>query len=106
MGNKYGLKREPYKPQTRGKYNIVKNTVGKVGKENIVQRNFWKEHSVVDLSTKSPEELDAIIDEFFKRYQERNLKRDRNWWYPNIGKATIADIRNKRTNIDKAPKIL
>jgi hypothetical protein len=49
----------------------------------------------------SGEELDKLIDEWLIKYQERQLARNLFWWYPEMGKLTLSEVRNKKTDLDK-----
>jgi len=69
---------------------------GKQGREFGAASLFWKNHSMDDIITKTPEELDAIIDTFLKSYEERQLKLDPTWWYPQSPKDRFVDIRKAK----------
>jgi hypothetical protein len=43
---------------------------------------FWKEHIMDEAITWTAEELDAKVNAFMDAYQERQLKLDAGWWYP------------------------
>lgn len=85
----------------RAKYNGSYDDTGKLGKENILLKAFWKLNKVSDFMTLSQKEADKKIDEWMEGYQERNLKKDKGWWYPSVGGLNLNEIRNKRTDIDK-----
>lgn len=84
----------------RAVYNGGIDSTGKTGKENIVLNAFWKLNKVSDFMNLSKEESDKKIDEWMEGFQERNIKRNRAWWYPSIT-IPLAKAVNKRTNIDK-----
>jgi len=90
----------------RGKYKNNLDKTGKVGKENYVLRAFWKAHKLSYNMDLTPEELDAVIDAWLVGYEKRQREKHGNgWWYPSIPEFTINEVRNKRTGIDKAPKL-
>ena len=66
--------RKPYKKslETRGIY----------GKEMKVMAAFWRSHTMDDIITKTPEELDIAIDAFIQNWQDLKIEKDPNWWYP------------------------
>jgi hypothetical protein len=39
---------------------------------------------MADIIQMSTEDLDKLIDEWLMQFQEKQLKRDRGWWYPTI----------------------
>lgn len=84
----------------RAKYNGAIDTTGKTGKENIVLNSFWKTNKVAEFMTLTKEEADKKLDEWMEGFQERNIKRNKGWWYPSIT-IPIAKAVNKRTDIDK-----
>lgn len=43
---------------------------------------FWKEHTMDEAITWSAEELESKLNDFFNKYQERQMKLNHNWWYP------------------------
>jgi hypothetical protein len=84
----------------RKKYNGAIDTTGKTGKENIALNAFWKSNKVSDFMTLSNEESNKKIEEWMEGYQERNIKKNKGWWYPSITIPLIKAV-NKRTDIDK-----
>jgi hypothetical protein len=46
--------------------------------------------------------IDSHVETFMDSWQKRNKGKD----FPDLAKGTIADVRNKRTNISKSPKIV
>ena len=82
------------------KYKNTYETRGSAGKENQVIRAFWKKHKMDDIIQLEGKELDKAIDSWFEGYEARQIKRDRNWWYPTIV-IPINKARNKRTSVDK-----
>ena len=78
---------------------------GKTTKESPLISAFWKAHKVVDLKLLSGTELDEVIEKWLIEYQERRIKEDKGWWYPSIPTSTLNDVRNKRTGLDKVPRI-
>ena len=85
------------KRSKRGSYKIKPiEERGKTGREFGAASLFWKNHSMDDIITKTPEELDAIIDQFLKAYEERQLKNNPNWWYPQSPIDRVVDIRKAK----------
>jgi hypothetical protein len=87
------------------KYNSTKDVTGKVGKEPPLISAFWKSNKVSDIMLLTSKELDQLIEDWLKAYVERRLKIDKGWDWPSIPTKTLNDIRNKRTDLDKAPRI-
>ncbi|MBM3910476.1 MAG: hypothetical protein FJ356_02370 [Thaumarchaeota archaeon] len=50
------------------------------------------------------EEIDQAIDEYLERYITAYEKRNKGKDLPNIGN-TLAEVRNKRTNVSKKPRM-
>jgi hypothetical protein len=73
-------------------------------KEPGLMSRFWKHNSPSELNDMTDEQVLQIIDEYLERYitsfQKRNPGKD----LPNIG-TTLAEVRNKRTNISKGPTV-
>ena len=74
--------------------------------EPVVVKSFWRKHNEAELNAMSDEEVMQIVDAHLEQYiigwQKRNPGKD----LPDLAKGTIADVRNKRTNISKAPRIV
>jgi hypothetical protein len=74
-------------------------------KEPGIVSRFWKNNSAAEINAMTDEQVLQIIDEYLNRYillyEKRNPGKD----LPNIG-ATLAEVRNKRTDISKAPRIV
>ena len=73
-------------------------------KEVGLVSRFWKHNNPADLNNMTDEEVlqlvDAYLDKYITAYEKRNPGKD----LPNIG-VTLAEIRNKRTNVSKKPRI-
>lgn len=65
---------------------------------------FWKHNNPADLNNMTDEQVLQLVDEYLDGYIKRFEKRNPNKELPNIG-TTLAEIRNKRTNISKKPQI-
>jgi hypothetical protein len=96
----------PKKPRSdlgtkRTNYNVNLDKSGKTGKENIALKSFWSSHKMEDIIQMSTKELDKAIDIWIEKYQARQIKANRSWWYPTLDGLTLHEVRNKRTNIDK-----
>lgn len=74
--------------------------------EPVVVKSFWRKHKEDQIQAMSEEEvmqvIDAHLEQYIKGWQKRNKGKD----LPDLAKSTIADVRNKRTNISKSPKII
>jgi len=92
--------------KSRGAYNSKKDMAGKIGKEPALISAFWRKYKVEDFMAMSPEEAEKVIEAWMLDYQERRIKQDRHWWYPPINTHTLNDIRNKRTGLDKTPRVI
>jgi hypothetical protein len=58
-----------------------------------------------DLMVMSDEERDIRIDEYLDTYIASWLKRNKGKDLPTIPISTIAMVRDKRTNVNKSPRI-
>jgi len=74
--------------------------------EPVVVKSFWRKYNEEQIQAMSDEEVMQIVDAHLEQYimgwQKRNKGKD----LPDLAKSTIADVRNKRTKISKAPKIV
>lgn len=76
-----GVKRGPYGP--RGKYAQKPLELrGKTVREPHVMKQFWQTHTMDDMITYTPEEIDIKIDQFLIMLEAKKLKQDPSWWYP------------------------
>ena len=73
-------------------------------KEIGLVSRFWKHNNPADLNNMSDEQVLQLVDEYLDGYIKRFEARNPHKELPNIG-ATLAEIRNKRTNVSKKPKI-
>jgi predicted AAA+ superfamily ATPase len=76
-----------------------------VNKEPGLLSRFWKHNTPEILNTMDDEQVLQLIDEYLERYITSYQKRNPGKDLPNIG-TTLAEVRNKRTNISKAPRII
>lgn len=74
--------------------------------EPVVVKSFWRKYDEEQIQAMSEEEVIKTIDAHLEQYITGWKKRNPNKDLPDLAKGTIADVRNKRTNIDKAPKIV
>lgn len=74
-------------------------------KEPGIVSRFWKDNSPAILNTMDDEQVMQIVDEYLDRYINAYQKRNPGKDLPNIG-TTLAEVRNKRTDISKAPRII
>ena len=74
--------------------------------EPVVVKSFWRKYNEEQIQVMSEEEVLQIVDAHLEQYIEGWQKRNKNKDLPDLAKGTIADVRNKRTNISKSPKIV
>ncbi len=74
--------------------------------EPVVVKSFWRKYNEEQIQAMSDEEVEQIVDAHLEQYITGWQKRNPNKDLPNLAKSTIADVRNKRTNISKSPKIV
>jgi Mg2+/Co2+ transporter CorB len=74
--------------------------------EPVVVKSFWRKYNEEQIQAMSDEEVMQIVDAHLEQYILGWQKRNKNKDLPDLAKGTIADVRNKRTNISKAPKIV
>ena len=74
--------------------------------EPVVVKSFWRKYNIEDIKTMSDEEVMQLVDSHLEQYMDGWQKRNKGKDFPDLAKGTIADVRNKRTNISKAPKIV
>ena len=92
----------------RGKYKTRNKNLdesGKIDKEPPLIKSFWSENKVASVMEMEPLILDSIIDAFLDGWKEKRLKADKGWNWPTITTKTLNDVRNKRTDIAKSPRI-
>jgi hypothetical protein len=73
--------------------------------EPVVVKSFWRKYKEEQIQAMTEEEIEQIVDAHLEQYITGWQKRNKGKDLPDLAKSTIADVRNKRTNIDKAPKI-
>ena len=73
--------------------------------EPVVVKSFWRKYNEEQIQAMSEEEVMQIIDAHLEQYITGWQKRNKNKDLPDLAKSTIADVRNKRTNINKSPRI-
>jgi len=73
--------------------------------EPVIMKSFWRKHNEAELNSMSDEQVMALVDSHVETFMDSWQKRNKGKDFPDLAKGTIADVRNKRTNIDKAPKI-
>jgi len=74
--------------------------------EPVIVKSFWRKYSEEDIQVMSDEQVIALVDSHVETFMDSWQKRNKGKDFPDLAKGTIADVRNKRTNIDKAPKIV
>lgn len=65
---------------------------------------FWKTHNPADLNDMTDEQVLQLVDQYLDKYIKGWEARNPHKELPDIG-TTLAEVRNKRTNISKKPKI-
>ena len=74
--------------------------------EPVIVKSFWKKYEEDELMAMSDDQImqliDAHVETFMDSWQKRNKGKD----FPDLAKGTIADVRNKRTDISKSPRII
>ena len=100
MARVQGIRNRTDSGTKRGSYNINYDKTGRTERENRLQVGFWKQYTVEHIQTLTPEQLEVVLDMFFDTYEKRHLKKDPNWWYPNISKPLNEIRSNKHTPID------
>jgi hypothetical protein len=71
--------------------------------EPVVVKSFWRKHNEKQIQAMSEEEVMQVIDAHLEQYIEGWQKRNEGKDLPDLAKGTIADVRNKRTGVRKAP---
>ena len=74
--------------------------------EPVVVKSFWRKYNIEDIKTMSDEEVMQLVDSHLEQYMDGWQKRNKSKDLPDLAKGTIADVRNKRTNINKSPRIV
>jgi hypothetical protein len=74
--------------------------------EPVIVKSFWRKHTEEELNTMSDEEVMQLIDSHVETFMDSWQKRNKGKDFPDLAKGTIADVRNKRTDISKSPKIV
>lgn len=75
-----------------------------INKQPGLFSRFYKHNPIEQLMTMTDEEISIAIDEYLEKYIDGFKKRNPGKDLPNIGN-TLAEVRNKRTNISKKPII-
>jgi hypothetical protein len=73
--------------------------------EPSIISHFYRKNKMEDLMVMEDAERDARIDEYLDTYIASWLKRNKGKDLPTIPTSTIAMVRDKRTNINKSPRI-
>ena len=74
--------------------------------EPVIVKSFWRKHTEEELNAMSDEEVMQLIDYHVETFMDAWQKRNKGKDFPDLAKGTIADVRNKRTNISKSPRIV
>ena len=69
-------------------------------------KSFWRKYNEEQLNSMTDEEVMQLIDSHVETFMDSWQKRNKGKDFPDLAKGTIADVRNKRTKISKAPKII
>jgi hypothetical protein len=74
--------------------------------EPVIVKSFWRKYNEAELNSMTDEQVMQLIDSHVETFMDSWQKRNKGKDFPDLAKGTIADVRNKRTNISKAPKIV
>lgn len=75
---------------------------GKQKDESRMMKSFWKNHQMDDVITWTTAELESKLEAFFQAYEDRRIKLDPHWWYPEDPAHKVAKMRSKTPSIYKA----
>lgn len=73
--------------------------------EPAIISHFYRKNKMEDLMIMEDEEVMQRIDDYLETYIASWQKRNKGKDLPTIPTATIAMVRDKRTNVDKNPAI-
>jgi hypothetical protein len=73
--------------------------------EPVIVKSFWRKHTEEELNAMSDEQIMQLIDSHVETFMDSWQKRNKGKDFPDLAKGTIADVRNKRTDVRKAPVI-
>ena len=73
--------------------------------EPVIVKSFWIKHNEAELNAMSDEQIMQLIDSHVETFMDSWQKRNKGKDFPDLAKGTIADVRNKRTDVRKAPII-
>jgi hypothetical protein len=71
--------------------------------EPVIVKSFWRKHTEAELNDMTDEQVMELIDSHVKNFMDSWQKRNKGKDFPDLAKGTIADVRNKRTDVRKAP---
>jgi hypothetical protein len=74
--------------------------------EPVIVKSFWRKYSEKDIQAMSDEEVMQLIDSHVETFMDSWQKRNKGKDFPDLAKGTIADVRNKRTDANKSPRII
>ena len=74
--------------------------------EPVIVKSFWRKHTEEELNAMSDEQSMQLIDSHVQTFMDSWQKRNKGKDFPDLAKGTIADVRNKRTNVSKSPRII
>ena len=74
--------------------------------EPVIVKSFWRKHTEEELNTMSDEQIMQLVDFHVENFMDSWQKRNKGKDFPDLAKGTIADVRNKRTNVSKSPRII
>jgi hypothetical protein len=71
------------KTHSRGNYNTKKiEPRGLKDYEFRLAKYFWKQFKMEDVITWDAEKLEAELEDFYNKYEELQVARNKGWWYP------------------------
>ena len=74
--------------------------------EPVIVKTFWKKYEEQELMAMTDEQIMQLIDDHVQTFMDSWQKRNKGKDFPDLAKGTIADVRNKRTNVSKSPRII
>lgn len=80
--------------------------IKKIPYEPVIVKTFWKKYEEQELNSMSDEEVMNLIDSHVQTFMDSWQRRNKGKDFPDLAKGTMADVRNKRTDINKSPRII
>jgi hypothetical protein len=71
--------------------------------EPVIVKSFWRKYNEAELNSMTDEQVMQLINSHVETFMESWQKRNKGKDFPDLAKGTMADVRNKRTDVRKAP---